>query len=61
MDIPSHTPAAVHNIEYQRHKKLFFFFAFQRIEYLISVEHDEKPPQLKFSGNRFMGPRDVAA
>ena len=44
-----------------RHKKLFFFFAFQHFKYHISVEHDEKPPQSKFGGNQFMGTRDMAA
>ena len=29
---------------------------FQCFEYRISIEHDEKPPQPKFGGNRFMGP-----
>ena len=38
------------------HKKNFFFFAFQRFGYHVSVEHDEKHPQPKFGGNRFMGP-----
>ena len=37
------------------------FFAFQHFEYQISVEHDEKPPQPKFGGNRFIGARDMAA
>ena len=32
-----------------------FFFAFQRFGYHVSVEHDEKHPQPKFGGNRFMG------
>ena len=27
----------------------------------ISVEHDEKPPERKFGGNRFMGARDMTA
>ena len=38
-----------------------FFFAFQRFGYHVSVEHDEKHPQPKFGGNRFMGARDMAA
>ena len=42
-----------------RHKK-HFFFAFQRFEYHLSVEHDEKPPQSKFGGNQFLGARDMA-
>ena len=37
------------------------FFAFQRFGYHVSVEHDEKHPQPKFGGNRFMGARDMAA
>ena len=38
-----------------RHKNFFFFlFPFQRFKYHISVKHDEKPPQFKFGGNRFM-------
>ena len=38
------------------------FFAFQRFGYHVSVEHDEKHPQPKFGGNRFMvAPRDMAA
>ena len=32
------------------------FFACQHVEYCILVEHDEKPPQLKFGGTWFMGP-----
>ena len=36
-----------------------FFFSFQRFGYgfgyHVSVEHDEKYPQPKFGGNRFMG------
>ena len=39
----------------------FFFFAFQRFGYHVSVEHDEKHPQPKFGGNRFMGARDMTA
>ena len=39
----------------------FFFFAFQRFRYHISVEHDEKHPQPKFGGNRSMWARDMAA
>ena len=35
-----------------------FFFLFQRFGYHVSVEHDEKHPQPKFGGNRFMGARD---
>ena len=31
------------------------FFAFQRFGYHLLVEHDEKHPQPKFGGNRFMG------
>ena len=31
------------------------FFAFQHFGYHVSVEHDEKHPQPKFGGNRFMG------
>ena len=38
-----------------------FFFVFQRFGYHVSVEHDEKHPQPKFGGNRFMGARDMAA
>ena len=30
-------------------------FVFQRFEYDVSVEHDEKHPQPKFGGNRFHG------
>ena len=37
------------------------FSAFQRFVYHVSVEHDEKRPQPKFGGNRFMGARDMAA
>ena len=32
------------------------FFTFQRFEYHVLVEHDEKHPQPKFCGNRFTGP-----
>ena len=32
-------------------------FAFQHFGYHVSVEHDEKHPQPKFGGNRFMGPK----
>ena len=32
------------------------FLAFQRFEYHVLVEHDEKPPQSKFGVNRFMWP-----
>ena len=42
-------------------QKKLFFFAFQRFGYHVSVEHDEKHPQPKFGGNRFMGARDMAA
>ena len=31
------------------------FFGFQCFGYHVSVEHDEKHPQPKFGGNRFMG------
>ena len=41
------------------HKKTYF--AFQRFGYHASVEHDEKHPQPKFDGNRFMEARDMAA
>ena len=43
-------------------KNLFCISAFW-IPYIfqISVEHDEKPPQPKFGGYRFMGARDMAA
>ena len=37
------------------------FFAFQRFGYHVSVEHDEKHPQPKFGGDRFMEARDMAA
>ena len=37
------------------------FFAFQRLGYHVSEEHDEKHPQSKFGGDRFMGARDKAA
>ena len=37
------------------------FFAFQRFGYDVSVEHDEKHPQSKIGGDRFMGARDMAA
>ena len=36
------------------------FFAFQRSGYHVSVEPDEKHPQSKFGGDRFMGARDMA-
>ena len=32
------------------------FFGFQCFGYHVSVEHDEKHPQPKLGGNRFMGP-----
>ena len=32
------------------------FLAFQPFGYHVSVEHDEKHPQPKFGGNRFMEP-----
>ena len=35
------------------------FFAFQRFGYHVSVEHDEKHPQPKFGGNRFMGAPEI--
>ena len=51
-----------HRVQKQwHHKKLFFFFAFQRFGYHVSVEHDEKHPQSTFGGDRFMGARDMAA
>ena len=37
------------------------FYAFQRFGYHVSVEHDEKHPQSKFDGDRFMGARGMAA
>ena len=37
------------------------FFAFQCFGYHVSVEHDEKHPQPKFGGNRFIGAQDMAA
>ena len=37
------------------------FFGFQCFGYHVSVEHDEKHPQPKLGGNRFMGARDMAA
>ena len=37
-------------------------FAFQHFGYHVSVEHDEKHPQPKFGGNRFMGsPIEISA
>ena len=38
----------------------FFFLAFQRFGYHVSVEHNEKHPQPKFGGNRFMVAQDMA-
>ena len=32
----------------------FFFFAFQRFGYHVSMENDEKHPQSKFGGDRFI-------
>ena len=49
------------HIEYKVMTSQKTFFAFQRFEYHISVEHDDKPKQPKFGGNRFMGARDMAA
>ena len=48
-------------IEYRSDNITKTFFAFERFEYHISVEHDEKPPQPKFDENRFMGARDMVA
>ena len=48
-------------VEYQSDVTKKTFFAFQHFEYHISLEHDEKPPQPKFNGNRFTGARDMAA
>ena len=42
-------------IEYQSDDVTKNFFAFQRFEYHVSVEHDKKHPQPKFVGNLFMG------
>ena len=42
-------------------KKKKNFFAFERLEYHISVENDEKHPQPKFGGIRFLGAHDMAA
>ena len=36
-------------------------FAFQRFGYYVSMEHDEKHPQSKFGGDRFMEAQDMAA
>ena len=36
------------------------FFVFLRFGYHVLVEHDEKHPQPKFGGNRFMGAQDMA-
>ena len=38
-----------------------FFFSIQRFEYHLSMEHDDKYPQLKFGGNRLMGAYDMTA
>ena len=51
----------IHTLYYReqkrwRHKKLFF--GFQCFGYHVSVEHDEKHPQPKLGGNRFMGARN---
>ena len=39
------------------------FFGFQCFGYHVSVEHDEKHPQAKLGGNRFIlyGAQDMAA
>ena len=42
-------------IEYRSGDVTKNFFAFQRFGYHVSVEHDEKHPQSKFGGDRFMG------
>ena len=39
----------------KKKKKLHHF------KYNIFVKHDEKPPQLKFGGIRFIGAQDMAA
>ena len=50
----------VHHIEYRSDDVTKnFFFGFQCFGYHVSVEHDEKHPQL--GGNWFMGARDMAA
>ena len=38
-------------------QKNFFFFAFRRFEYHISVEHNEIPPQPKYGRNQSLGPK----
>ena len=35
---------------------IFFFVCISAFEYHVLVEHDEKHPQFKFSGNQFKGP-----
>ena len=45
------------NIEYRSDDVTTPFFAFERFEYHVSMEHDEKHPQAKFGGNKFMGPK----
>ena len=42
-------------------QKNLFFFGFQRFEYHISVEHDDKHPQPKFGGNQTMEAQDMTA
>ena len=39
----------------------FFFFAFKHFEFYVLVEHDEKHPQPKLSGNLLMEARDMVA
>ena len=43
-------------IEYRSDDVTKPFFGFQCFGYHVSVEHDEKHPQPKLGGNRFMGP-----
>ena len=48
-------------IEYRSDDVTKNFFGVQCFGYHVSVEHDEKHPQPKLDGNRFMGARDMVA
>ena len=45
----------------QQHQQQHPLLVFQRFEYHLSMEHDEKHPQPKFGENRFMGAQDMVA
>ena len=48
-------------IEYRSDDVTKYILWISAFEYHILIEHDEKPPQPKFGGNRLMGARDMTA